>query len=325
MFLLLAVALGAAPAAHAQISCGDTLGPGGKFEATADIGPCSQDPALTIVGSVKVDFAGHELSCDSTMKNGIEIEGKGAKVENGAVTGCDDAITVGGEGRHKLTRMVARGIEGHGFLLTSDGNKVKECTVADGNDIAIQLMSADKNAITDTHVARIDDNGVQLDESHRNKLKRVSASAVHRGFVVFGDGNKLDDCRVMDTIARGAVVGGDGNRLKEFSAVRVQTGVWLDAGIGNRLTKCRIADASLQGIAVRSGAVGARVEKCQVIGGMYDGIVVESGATGTIVKKNVVLHHDRTDAVDENASCGTNMWTSNTIGTSDPPAGGCVQ
>lgn len=325
VLFLLAIAVGAVPSARPQISCGDTLGPGGKFAATADIGPCADDPALTIVGSVKVDFAGHELACDSATKVGIEILGKGAKVENGAITGCDDAITVGGEGKHKLTRMVVRGIEGHGFFLTSDGNKLKECAVADAQNDAIRLVDASKNAVTDSHVARIDGTGIQVDASHGNKFKRVSAAAVDRGFVVMGDRNKFDDCQVMAASVLGVDLLGSRNRFKEFSVVDTATGFVFASGSANTLTRCRIVAAIVHGIIVKSGVAGTAINKCHVIRSLLDGIVLEDGATGSVVKKNVVLHSRGTDAVDGNVDCGSNTWASNTIGDSQPPAGGCVE
>ena len=71
---VLATAALASPA-PAQISCGDTLGPGGTFTATSDIGPCVENPAVRIVGAVKVDFAGFEVTCDANTSVGILVEG----------------------------------------------------------------------------------------------------------------------------------------------------------------------------------------------------------------------------------------------------------
>lgn len=124
--LCIIVLLLTAARAGAQVDCGAVLGPGGSFVATDDVGPCVEDPAVTIVGPVEVDFAGFRVACELTASNeGIVIEGKGAKVSNGSVTNCELGVRVAGEGRHVLVQMSAEDNEGRGFVVDSDGNKLE--------------------------------------------------------------------------------------------------------------------------------------------------------------------------------------------------------
>ncbi len=324
---LLAIMLASASAVQAQIACGDTLGPGGKFVASADIGPCPDDPALTIVGSVKVDFAGHEVICDSTAKVGIAISGKGAKVENGGVVSCGNAITVGGEGKHKLTRMVARAIAVHGFTITSDGNKLKECVVAvSGAGDGFRLTGANKNAIADSHASRVGMNGVNLLQADGNKFKGVTSSSHDGiGFAIDGENNKFTDCSAT-AVHIGVRVAGDANLFKDVSAASCgDTCFEILDGIGNKLTSCASVASDSDGIVLRAGASETTVNKCHVIRSASSGILIEDGSSGSLVSKNVLFHNDGLDAEDANAACGTTTWKSNSFGTSSPAAGGCIQ
>jgi len=314
--------------ATAQISCGDTLGPGGKFVAAGPIGPCPQNPALTILGPVKVDFAGHEVSCDATSSNGINIEGKSATVENGAVARCNVGFHVQGEGKHKLTRLVARNNAGDGFVLEGGGgNKLKECASVFNEACGFVIESSDKNALTGCRSVRNLDTGFFFDAANGNKVKDcTSAEDFEEGFRILGQGNKLTNVDATQSGSHGFEVNGNGNTLKDVTATgSMSTGFVISEGAGIKLSKCASVANGQRGILVGSLADGTKVSKCRTIKNGAEGITVDSGAGDVSIDKNVAFHNVLDDLEDANAGCGTNTWKKNTFGTSNPAAPGCIE
>lgn len=120
--LTLLASSGASNPAHA-ISCGDTLGPGGSFKLDVDLVDCPRDaPALTIVGPVRVNMAGHSVSCgEDANDSGIEITGRRARLSNGEVTGCVDGVLASGLGQHVIWKVTSTQNSNYGFRLVGGG------------------------------------------------------------------------------------------------------------------------------------------------------------------------------------------------------------
>src|SRR5215813_3777039 len=93
-------------------SCGDTIGPNGSYILTADVGPCSTNPALTITGSVSVSLGGHSVYCkpgrDSRV--GIKIRQSGVWLGNGYIKGCKAALYAEGASENEISRIKATGV-----------------------------------------------------------------------------------------------------------------------------------------------------------------------------------------------------------------------
>jgi hypothetical protein len=69
----------------------------GSFELTASL-DCATDPALTVVGPVRLEMNGFRIVCTLNTLDGIIVQGTGAKLSRGAVSGCDEGIRGPGGG-----------------------------------------------------------------------------------------------------------------------------------------------------------------------------------------------------------------------------------
>ncbi len=87
----------------AQIGCGQTLGPGGRFTLDSDLGPCS-GTVLTL-NSAQLDLNGHIVSC-SSFGTGVSITGSDSRIQNGTVTGCFPGVDAIGNGRHRIKGII---------------------------------------------------------------------------------------------------------------------------------------------------------------------------------------------------------------------------
>jgi parallel beta-helix repeat protein len=208
-------------------SCGATVGPGGSYELTADVGPCDPalGPALNLVGPVTVDMGGHAVTCagSTELTRGIGVSGAGAALANGAVTGCDQGVELLGDGGHRVERVTVTGYTERGFGISAHGdgnvvarNRVRTCldgsldeesaiaiTVqGDGNVLRRNVIrpnscgsgiviGGDDNAITGNDVGVATEDGYVVNGS-RNTLKRNVLEYAHFfGFAVAGADNVL--------------------------------------------------------------------------------------------------------------------------------------
>lgn len=209
-------------------ACGDTVGPGGSWVLGADVGPCSSREALRVIGPVRLDLNGHELSCDAERdRAGLRVEGFRAILSNGRVENCARGVDVSGGGRHRLKNVVVdRSFNGVGFVLRSDANRVTRCR-------------ADSDAAQE-------DIGIGFTvEGDKNRLRRNVVTSDRRlqiaddGFVILGDLNRLVGNEVVETDGHAYVVTGRKNRL------RANVGDWATEvafaihGSENRLTENR--------------------------------------------------------------------------------------
>jgi parallel beta-helix repeat protein len=86
----------------------------------ADVGPCeATSPALT-VRAAELDLDGFTVSCGdpagTTAPRGIVLEGGGATLRNGTITGCGTAVVLGEPGQHTVERIHVRD-SGNGFVV----------------------------------------------------------------------------------------------------------------------------------------------------------------------------------------------------------------
>lgn len=196
-----AAAFAAEPIAPA---CGDTIGPGGSYVLSADVGPCgvSVDPALTVVGPVTVDFGGHAVSCDGDdgLPPGIVVLGGSAVLSNGSVRGCADAVGVTGDG-HRVERMTIDGygdaartglaVHGHGNTLAR--NRLRTCPKLDEFDARAISVAGNGNVL------------------RRNVVRQNGCGS---GFQITGDDNLLVGNNLDFVQDDGYGIRGDGNVLR---------------------------------------------------------------------------------------------------------------
>ena len=95
--LLLVLAAGPAMA----VECGDVITRSARLDR--DLICTTDGPALKIQGG-SLDLNGFTVVCDQAedqARVGVLLEGHGARLRDGAVTGCFLAVHVAGEGHHR--------------------------------------------------------------------------------------------------------------------------------------------------------------------------------------------------------------------------------
>ena len=157
---------------HAQVMCGDTIGPGGNVQMLGDLS-CGDD-GITVVGPVNFNMKGFTLDCNGDSQAGITVEGEGAVVPNGTITDCDTGVLLDGTGGHQLLKLTARqnGSEGfhvnagsdnntfvgntgtdndsEGFNVRSNGNKLVDNLAMENNLQGIQIGGVDNRLVGNT-------------------------------------------------------------------------------------------------------------------------------------------------------------------------------
>ena len=109
------------------LECGDTIGPGEVVTLDEDIncpltGPAF--PALILESSSILNLGGYTIDCGTGLRTGIQMEGGGSVVKNGTVTRCENAVVVGGDGGHIVTKVTATDTFGSGVSVRSSNNEI---------------------------------------------------------------------------------------------------------------------------------------------------------------------------------------------------------
>jgi len=267
------------PVAGHTISCGDTLGPGGRFLLEADLDCGEVSPALTVRDGAHLDLGGHTIRASTSFNSVILlVDGQGAVVMNGIVqdtltgflSGSGGAIGVTGEGGHTVRHVTAFGARA-GIIVSSDHNRLlNNVATIRGINTAI-IVGGNHNLLTSNWTAG-DQIGFIIGGDHNRLVENTSAPLppnfppAHDGFLVGGNKNLLiRNNAIIDT--RGFVISGDGNRL-----------------VGN------LASGGLAGISV-------------------------SGQETEIVRNTAVNNGSR-DLADAHEDCDNNRWHQNVFRTS---------
>jgi hypothetical protein len=209
-------------AAGQAISCGDTLGPGGRFILQADLACRGVSPALTVRDGAQLDLGGHTISVAGAMDVALLLDGQGAVVHNGIVEGREEeAIHVAGDGGHTVRRVSVFALIEHTVVVTSDRNRLinNAITTAAGGAIAI---TGNQNLLHSNWAA-----GGQIGFSisgDENRLVENTHTESRTGSFIVGNRNLLIRNNVARISESGFAIRGDGNTLLGNLA--------LDNGIG---------------------------------------------------------------------------------------------
>jgi parallel beta-helix repeat protein len=276
----------------AAVECGEVLT--GVERLDEDL-ICTTDPALTLSGG-RLDLGGHTVICDGTIQ-GLVLDGDGAQVLNGAVTGCQFAVLVGGVGNHLVTNLTAsvqdpmlddEGAEG--LRVSSDGNRLVRNRVLLGGTNAIRINGAGNHVVGNT----------------------VSGS--ERGIRIDGIENDVAD-NVIAGVGEGIEVRGASNRIRRNQiAGAIDQGIEL-RGAGNRVDANLAVDAVGDGISIFSNDNLIRDNGAFSNGD--DGIIVVETFGNNRIVNNRALGNG-TDLTDQNLDCDDNVWANNTFGSADP-------
>ena len=277
----------------AAVECGDVVT--GVERLDEDL-ICTTDPALTLRGGT-LDLRGHTVICDGTIE-GVVLEGHGAQVLNGAVTGCQFAVLVEGTGNHLVGDVTAsvqdpvpddeEGAEG--LRVASDGNRLVGNRVLLGGTNAIRINGAG------------------------NHVEGNTVSGSQRGIRIDGIENDIVD-NVIAGVAEGIEVRGASNRIgRNQIAGAVDQGIEL-RGTGNGVVGNLAVDAVGDGISIFSNDNLIRGNGAFSNGD--DGIIVIETFGNNRIVNNRALGNG-TDLTDQNLDCDDNVWADNTFGSADP-------
>ena len=166
-------------AAHAQVECGDTIGPNETAALDDDL-VCDNDTGgIRVVGPATLDLAGHGVFCADTNADivvpveGLLLEGKKAHVRDGFIEGCVIGVAVSGDGQHTVEHVDAIASFASGFQIRSDRNTVMGSLVYSSVAGPGFSVSGNKNALL-RNTAEQNTIGFRVD-GNQNKLTQNTA------------------------------------------------------------------------------------------------------------------------------------------------------
>ncbi len=265
------------------VECGDVITTAVRLDRNLI---CTTDPGLTVAGGT-LDLNGFAVICDHTGV-GVRLDGSGAWLRHGAVTGCEVAISLGGLGHHRV-RDVTASASNQGVLIESDGNFLLLSRVLRGVEDAAVQVDGSNNQLRSNDIAGSTDQGFEINGNHNRVIGNHIAS-VAEGVQLKGEGNQILRNQMIGTTDRG---------------VEVREGA-------HRIAGNLIADGTADGIAVLSD--GNQVTDNIIVGQGDQGLFVSG--SGNILERNQVLRN-RVDLTDTTKACDNNLWRDNTFETSE--------
>lgn len=282
--VILVLAIGPALA----VECGETVT--GRARLDRDL-VCTTDPALTVDGG-RLDLNGFTVVCDHAPDQpsvGVLLESRGARLRDGAITGCVVAVWVGGSGGH-IVREVTASASNQGVFVESDGNR-----------------------LLDSHVLRgRDDAAVQVDGS--NNLLRANdlVGSLDQGFEINGNDNRIVGNRIGGVV-EGIQLMGDGNHVLRNQIIgATERGIEVRQG-AHVIKRNLIADGGLDGVALLSDGHGNEISRNAIYGHGDQGLFV--GTFDNTLEGNRVLLN-AIDVTDATPDCDANLWRNNVFETS---------
>jgi parallel beta-helix repeat protein len=261
---------------------------------------CTDDPALTVDGGL-LDLAGFTLVCDHpppppvppATSVGVLLEGQGARLRNGAVTGCFLAVQVAGDGGHTVRNLTASAA-GRGVLVESDGNRLLHSRILRAlDDAAVQVDGSD-NLLRGNEVAGAADQGFEINGSD-NRVVDNRIAAVAEGVQLLGERNHVLRNQIIGASDRGIDVRG------------------LEEPTGAHLIAFNLIVDGVDGIATLENSNGNRISRNRIYRNSDQGIFVGT-LDNTITRNQAQLN--LTDLQDNTAGCDANLWRDNTFDTS---------
>ena len=281
-------------------ACGDTIGPGGEFFLTADLGPCTNAGPALILDSARLDMRGHTVSGNETQE-GIRVTGVRAVLENGTVRDAvHGVILTGGFGSHVIRRVTSKSNLTNGFDVRTPDNVLRS-NFAKANGL----------------------NGFLIGDVSENLLTRNTSSGNEQhGFgVADGDDNKL-----WNNVATSN--GDDGYNTNAGAVFNVYVGNKAISNDGRGFDMSGSSNVLITNSATTNKGDGFEVSGDDTILGSnralrnkLGGIVFTSGSSGNDAVANVASDNRQTDLRDFVDACVSNRWEGNK-GTADPPCTG---
>jgi parallel beta-helix repeat protein len=207
---------------------------------------------------------------------------------NGHTVSCasesDTGIRILGSGSRVTNGTVTRC--GLGVDVAGDGGHTVEQVTATDNNVGFVVTSGSDSELHAN--AAIDNDLGFIVQASNNRLTGNTASANVTSFNLNGgSGNELSDNVARDSVF-GFQVAAAGMTLIRNTASGNRAG-FLVLGNGSELSE-------------------------NVASGNLSGILVQSGAEANRLRSNAAAGNSSVDLIDENASCGSNQWQSNSFG-----------
>jgi parallel beta-helix repeat protein len=288
---LLVLAAGPAMA----VECGDVIT--GSARLNRDL-ICTDDPALTIDGGL-LDLGGFAVVCDHpppvppAMSVGVLLEGQGARLRGGAVTGCAVAVLVAGDGGHTVRRVTASALN-QGVFIESDGNRVLDSQVLRAPEDAAVQVDGSGNLLRGNVVARGGDQGFEVNGSD-NRIVNNRIGAEAEGVQLRGERNHVLRNQIIGAADRGIDVRG------------------LVEPTGDHVIAFNLIVDGVDGIALLESSNGNQIRRNTIYGNSDQGIFV--GTLGNTIERNQALLN-AVDMQDNTPGCDDNLWRNNTFETS---------
>jgi parallel beta-helix repeat protein len=270
------------------VECGDTIT--GRARLDRDL-ICATNPALTVKGG-SLDLDGFTVTCEQPVEDrvGILLDGRDARLRDGAVTGCFVAVQVGGSGGHTV-REVTASAANQGVLVTSGGNRLVDSHIVRGRDDAAVQVDGSNNLLRSNDVSGSSDQGFEINGSN-NRIVGNRISAVAEGIQLIGAGNQVARNQIIGATVRGVEVRAGGHVIKDNL----------------------IADGADDGIALLVAANGNEIRGNAIYSHVQSGLFVGLGTINNTIERNRVLLNG-VDLTDANPGCDANVWQDNVFDT----------
>ena len=281
------------------VECGDVIT--GAERLDRDL-ICTTDPTLTIDGG-SLNLSGFTVVCDHAPPMpsvGVLLEGSGARLRGGAVTGCVLAVHVAGEGGHTVRRLTASASD-QGVFVESDGNRLLDSHILRGLEDAAVQGNGSNNLLRANAVAGSNDQGFEIN-GNDNRIVGNRIGGVAEGVQLDGERNRVLRNDIIGTTDRGVDVRG------------------LAEGTGGHVIADNLIADGVDGIALLDNSQGSQIRRNTIYGHSDQGIFV--GTFGNTIERNQVLLN-LVDLQDNTLDCDDNLWRENIFETS--VSDDCVQ
>ena len=213
----LGIALGNITPAYA-VTCGDILGPGGRFLMDHDL-DCGSN-WLTVLDGAILNLNGHTVMC--SFGPCIVLTGEGAQLLNGEVRGgLHEPIVLEGIGGHTVRNVTSTLVDAN-IIVWSDNNRLINVTAESAYNPAFIIRGNNNRlrssfAICPDGTTCIDVSGDKNDLVDNVVSTGEFGGSGTSGIRVSGNNNKLRDNQITtNNTSFGIYVSGSGNDLRRF-------------------------------------------------------------------------------------------------------------
>ena len=271
-FVLVFAAASASGTASAFVPpCGQVID--GPFVLDGDLGPCPTGEALIVVGpGGSVDLNGFTVSCATAASDGILLDGEGAELSGGQVTGCDDGVVLAGAGGHTVRDVSSFLNFGDGFQVDSHDNVLID-DVAEDNAGDGFHVDGDENLLKRNDAIDNGDDGFDVFGILNKLTQSFAADNTDDGYDFTGHGNEIHKSEASANDDNGYEIVGSFNLLGQDSAFSNGDDGFEIAGMSNQVRKCLSQENGDDGFDLDFFAFAAKLSQNEALGNVDDGFV----------------------------------------------------